>query len=207
MSPGRGRGAHEAVARPDPGAVQGRNHHRRYRAVAVLHRFRQSPRRARRVLVHRHIVGRGVGRVRGTFGAKRRHELVIGDESRRFRRKRGEVGRSDQNRRPAIVEPQAQSVRPKQSEQRDRDAAGLTDKVDVIFSSFKETLLARSMPVLFTTGRYDQATPETLAYYDSLTPDSRLVILENSAHITMQDEPERYVEVVGEFLNEIESQR
>ena len=70
-----------------------------------------------------------------------------------------------------------------------------------------ESLRDLKLPVLFTTGRYDEATPETVAYYDSLTPDSRLVILENSAHITMQDEPERYVDVVREFLAEIEGRR
>lgn len=70
-----------------------------------------------------------------------------------------------------------------------------------------ESLRDLTVPVLFTAGRYDEATPETVAYYDSLTPDSRLVILENSAHLTMQDEPERYVEVVREFLAEIEARR
>ena len=70
-----------------------------------------------------------------------------------------------------------------------------------------ESLRDLTVPVLFTTGRYDEATPETVAYYDGLTPDSRFAILENSAHLTMQDEPERYVEVVREFLNEIEARR
>ena len=63
-----------------------------------------------------------------------------------------------------------------------------------------ESLRDLTVPVLFTTGRYDEATPETVAYYDSLTPDSRLVVLENSAYITMQDEPERYVEAVREIF-------
>ncbi len=63
------------------------------------------------------------------------------------------------------------------------------------------------VPILFTTGRYDEATPATVEYYHSLTPNSRMVILENSAHVTMQDEPERYVQVVREFLREVNANR
>lgn len=60
------------------------------------------------------------------------------------------------------------------------------------------------LPVLFTAGRYDEATPETTQYYASLVPNSRVRIFENSAHVTMQDEPGEYARVVREFLNEIE---
>ncbi len=61
-----------------------------------------------------------------------------------------------------------------------------------------------ALPTLFTTGRYDEATPATVQYYQSLVPGSKLTILENSGHLTMQDEPERYVQVLREFLNEVE---
>ncbi|HEY5564005.1 MAG TPA: proline iminopeptidase-family hydrolase, partial [Rhodothermia bacterium] len=49
------------------------------------------------------------------------------------------------------------------------------------------------VPVLFTTGRYDEATPATVAYYQSQVPGAELAILEESAHLTMQDEPEENV--------------
>ncbi|MFH1068760.1 MAG: proline iminopeptidase-family hydrolase [Candidatus Glassbacteria bacterium] len=64
-----------------------------------------------------------------------------------------------------------------------------------------------NVPVLFTAGRYDDITPATVEYYHSLTPNSHLVIIENSAHLTMLDQPERYVQVVREFLREVESKR
>ncbi|MCI0433724.1 MAG: proline iminopeptidase-family hydrolase [Gemmatimonadetes bacterium] len=64
-----------------------------------------------------------------------------------------------------------------------------------------------TVPVLFTAGRYDEAVPSTVAWYQSLVPGARLVILENSAHMTMLDEPERYVEVIREWLSEVESRR
>jgi proline iminopeptidase len=65
-------------------------------------------------------------------------------------------------------------------------------------------LSSLNLPVLFTTGRYDEAVPETVEYYQSLTPDSKLVILENSAHLTMQDEPKENVRIIREFLRSLE---
>ena len=61
------------------------------------------------------------------------------------------------------------------------------------------------LPVLFTAGRYDEATPETVEHYRSLVPGAQIAILENSAHMTMLDEPEAYVEIVRRFLSDVES--
>src|SRR5262249_34986039 len=61
------------------------------------------------------------------------------------------------------------------------------------------------VPTLFTAGRYDEAAPATVEYYSSLMPGSRVEICENSAHITMEDEPERYNQVVRDFLREVDS--
>lgn len=69
-----------------------------------------------------------------------------------------------------------------------------------------ERLGELSLPVLFTVGRYDEATPATVEHYRSKVPGAKLVLLEHSAHITMQDEADRYVEVIREFLREVESQ-
>src|SRR5438093_2137126 len=41
------------------------------------------------------------------------------------------------------------------------------------------------LPVLFTCGRYDEATPATVASYQRLVPGSEMVIFEHSAHLTM----------------------
>lgn len=62
-----------------------------------------------------------------------------------------------------------------------------------------------NLPVLFTTGRYDEATPETLEHFHSLVPNSEIQIFENSAHMTMLDEPEAYAEAIREFLNRVDS--
>ena len=61
-----------------------------------------------------------------------------------------------------------------------------------------------NLPVLFTAGRYDEATPESIEQFASLVPNSRVLIFENSAHMTMLDEPEAYVAAVRAFLNEID---
>ena len=60
------------------------------------------------------------------------------------------------------------------------------------------------LPVLLTAGRYDEATPETTEWYQSLILGSELIIFENSAHTTMLDEAERYVEVIRAFLRKVE---
>ncbi len=58
-----------------------------------------------------------------------------------------------------------------------------------------------SMPVLYTCGRHDEATPETTAYFSSLTPDSNLHIFEKSAHMPYIEEQEEYMKVIGDFLS------
>jgi proline iminopeptidase len=56
------------------------------------------------------------------------------------------------------------------------------------------------LPILFLAGRYDEATPESAAYYRTLAPGSELVIFENSSHMPQLEEPERYLAVVRDFL-------
>jgi proline-specific peptidase len=57
-----------------------------------------------------------------------------------------------------------------------------------------------NLPVLYTAGRYDEATPESVEHYHSLTPNAQIAIFENSAHMTMLDEPDAYVAAVRNFL-------
>jgi proline-specific peptidase len=61
-----------------------------------------------------------------------------------------------------------------------------------------------TVPTLFTAGEYDEVRPETVRLYQSLVPGSRLAVIENAAHLTMQDEPERYLQVLREFLHQVE---
>ena len=63
-----------------------------------------------------------------------------------------------------------------------------------------ERLGELKLPMLFLAGRYDEATPESAAYYRSLAPGSELVIFEKSSHMPQLEEPERYLAVVRDFL-------
>src|SRR5262249_23626252 len=61
-----------------------------------------------------------------------------------------------------------------------------------------------TVPTLFTAGEYDEVRPEAVRSYQSRVPGSRLAVIEGSGHLTMQDEPERYRQVLREFLHEVE---
>ncbi len=63
-----------------------------------------------------------------------------------------------------------------------------------------------TVPTLFTTGQYDETTPATVRYYQRLLPGSQLAIIENSGHLTMNDEPARYIQVVRDYLREVEGE-
>lgn len=62
-----------------------------------------------------------------------------------------------------------------------------------------------NVPTLLTAGRHDEATPETTAWYQSLIPGSSLEIFEESSHMTMLEEPDRYLEEVRDFLQSVEA--
>ncbi len=61
-----------------------------------------------------------------------------------------------------------------------------------------------TIPTLFTCGRYDEAPPETSAWYTSLVPGAELAVFEQSSHMPHAEETERYLEVVRDFLNRVE---
>ena len=61
-----------------------------------------------------------------------------------------------------------------------------------------------AVPTLFTAGRYDEATPESTAWYQSLVPGAELVIFENSSHMAHLEEEGLYIEVVRDFLRRVE---
>jgi proline iminopeptidase len=56
------------------------------------------------------------------------------------------------------------------------------------------------LPVLYTCGRHDEATPDTTTFYCSHTPGARLEVFEDSAHLAHLEEPARYLAVLKAFL-------
>ncbi|KEO84235.1 proline iminopeptidase-family hydrolase [Tumebacillus flagellatus] len=59
------------------------------------------------------------------------------------------------------------------------------------------------IPTLFLCGRYDETRPETLEYYQSLVPGSKLHVFEESAHKAYFEEKDEYLRVVREFLQTV----
>ena len=60
------------------------------------------------------------------------------------------------------------------------------------------------LPVPFTAGRYDEATPRTVQHFQSLIPGAEIQIFEQNAHLTMLDEPDTYAEAIRNLLNKVD---
>lgn len=61
------------------------------------------------------------------------------------------------------------------------------------------------VPTLVTSGRHDEATPEIAGTVHRGITGSEWVVFEHSAHLAHAEEPERYVQVLGEFLKGVET--
>ena len=62
-----------------------------------------------------------------------------------------------------------------------------------------------TLPTLLTCGRYDEATPAATAWYQSLIPGSRMVVFEESAHLSHLEEADRYMATMRDFLRAAEA--
>ncbi len=60
-----------------------------------------------------------------------------------------------------------------------------------------------NVPTLFITGEYDEARPSTVAAYQQKVPGARLVIIQDAAHSTLNDNPEMTLRVVKDFLEKL----
>jgi L-proline amide hydrolase len=59
---------------------------------------------------------------------------------------------------------------------------------------------------LITSGRYDECTPALVEPLHRGIAGSEWVLFEQSSHTSLLEEPERYLEVIGGFLERVESQ-
>ena len=62
------------------------------------------------------------------------------------------------------------------------------------------------VPVLFTCGEYDEATPQTTAYYQSLLPGSEMIVFENASHSHHLEKTDEYISAVRDFLKRAEEE-
>lgn len=60
------------------------------------------------------------------------------------------------------------------------------------------------VPTLFTCGQHDEATPETTEYYHSLVQGSRFHVVPESSHSPLREEPDVYIGIIRDFLNEVD---
>jgi len=58
------------------------------------------------------------------------------------------------------------------------------------------------VPTLVTVGRYDEVTPKVAETIHKGIAGSKLVVFENSGHLTMWDEKENYLKTLREFLRD-----
>ena len=65
-------------------------------------------------------------------------------------------------------------------------------------------LRAIEIPTLLVCGRHDYMSVASTRYYQTLIPGSRVAIFEESGHLPMQDEPEKYVSLLRAFLRSTE---
>ena len=63
------------------------------------------------------------------------------------------------------------------------------------------------VPTLITSGRHDECTPKLVEPLHAGIAGSEWLIFENSAHMSYLEEPERYLAVVGDFLERVEARR
>jgi proline-specific peptidase len=62
-------------------------------------------------------------------------------------------------------------------------------------------------PVLLTSGRHDEATPDQVARIRERLPHAEWVIFEESGHLSHAEEPDRYLAVLADFLARAEAGR
>ncbi|WP_246943350.1 proline iminopeptidase-family hydrolase [Bacillus pinisoli] len=61
-----------------------------------------------------------------------------------------------------------------------------------------------TIPTLFTCGRYDEATPTSTKFFNSITPGSEFHVFEESAHLPYVEEPEEFEKVMKKFLSNVD---
>jgi proline iminopeptidase len=63
------------------------------------------------------------------------------------------------------------------------------------------------VPVLFITGEFDEARPETVAGFQKLVPGAQFKVIPDAGHSTLSKKPEEYRSVLESFLESVERRR
>jgi proline iminopeptidase len=60
------------------------------------------------------------------------------------------------------------------------------------------------VPVLFMTGEFDEARPETVREFQKQVRGSKLQVIKDAAHASLSRQPEEYRRVLEEFLDSVD---
>ncbi len=60
------------------------------------------------------------------------------------------------------------------------------------------------VPILFLSGEYDEARPETMKKFKELSKNAQVAVIQNAAHMTMMDNPEQLAKEITSFLSSVE---
>ena len=63
-----------------------------------------------------------------------------------------------------------------------------------------QTLKNIKVPVLFTTGEFDEARPQTVKKFSEMVPNSKMVIIEGAGHATSNDNRPALIAAIKQFL-------
>lgn len=69
---------------------------------------------------------------------------------------------------------------------------------------FRGDLAAFTLPTLFMTGAEDEARPNTVADFATMTPNSRMTVIPDAAHLTMLDNATTHNAEVAAFLADVD---
>jgi proline-specific peptidase len=63
------------------------------------------------------------------------------------------------------------------------------------------------VPVLYTVGEFDEASPAIVKRFATLTPGSKYVVIAGSGHMVTWDNPQATIKAIGDFLRSVDSAR
>jgi len=61
-----------------------------------------------------------------------------------------------------------------------------------------------TVPTLFLSGEFDEAVPSRVETFQKMTPGSKLEIVPNAAHMTMQDQPDAVLKILRDWFRKVE---
>ena len=75
---------------------------------------------------------------------------------------------------------------------------------NLIDFDLSDQLYKIDIPVLFITGEYDEARPETVSKFQKMIPNSQFIVIKDVAHASLSRAPDDYRRILEKFLDEVE---